>query len=386
MPDATESHWNEVATQVNPDVDDFRGWLTGKALGEFAAAARSTHAVFQRPGAERYASAAGEIWRHHDLGKAQHDYRNLVRYATLAASSHNTQPWKFRLEAGRIAILPDLSRRCPAVDPDDHHLYASLGCAAENLLLAAQAAGLKGHYACDASASSANVDFEPTMPSRSALFEAILKRQCSRGEYDGLPLTATQLRALEQAGHGNGVSVMLLTDSKSKEQVAEYVAAGNTAQFADRAWADELKFWIRFNAREAINTGDGLYGPVMGNPDVPRWLGLLFMRLAFSARNQNRKDISHIRNASAVAVLFSEVDDTLHWIEAGRCYERLALQAATLGLRTAFINQPVEVSRLRPQFAGFLGIGHRRPDLVVRIGRGPAMPRSLRRPVDQVIV
>lgn len=99
------------------------------------------------------------------------------------------------------------------------------------------------------------------------------------------------------------------TDSKKKEQVAEYVAAGNTAQFADKAWVDELKSWIRFNARDAIDYADGLYGPVMGNPDVPAWLGQLFMRLAFSAKNQNRKDISHIRHSSAIAVLYSEMDD-----------------------------------------------------------------------------
>jgi hypothetical protein len=85
-------------------------------------------------------------------------------------------------------------------------------------------------------------------------------------------------------------------------------------------------------------------------------------------------------------VFFSEADDKPHWIEAGRCYERLALQATILDLRTAFINQPVEVPALRPQFAGFLGIGNRRPDLIVRVGRGPEMPRSLRRPVEQVLV
>jgi hypothetical protein len=49
--------------------------------------------------------------------------KELVHYATLAVSSHNTQCWKFRLEDHAISILPDLSRRCPVVDPDDHHLY-----------------------------------------------------------------------------------------------------------------------------------------------------------------------------------------------------------------------------------------------------------------------
>lgn len=332
-----------------------------------------------------YSAAVSETWRHYDLGNAAHDYAVLARYATLAASSHNTQPWRFKLEPGRIVILPDLSRRCPAVDPDDHHLYASLGCAAENLLLAAQAAGLKGRCSYDASASSVQVDFEEATPFRSALFEAIPRRQCSRTEYDGTELSDEQLCLLEEAGRGNGVSVMLLADSRRRERVAEYVAAGNTAQFGDLAWAEELKKWIRFNARDAVRTGDGLYGPVMGSPDVPRWLGLLFMRLAFSAKTQNQKDIRHIRSSSAIAVFFSEADDKAHWIEAGRCYQRLALQAAALDLRTAFINQPVEVPALRPQFAAFLGIGKRRPDLVVRIGRGPAMPRSLRRPVEQVL-
>jgi len=311
---------------------------------------------------------------------------DLVRYATLAASSHNTQPWKFKVESGRIVILPDLSRRCPAVDPDDHHLYASLGCAAENLLLAAWAAGFRGHFSYDASRSSVQVDLEGASPSRSPLFEAIPSRQCSRTEYDGTELSGEELSLLEEAGRGSGVALMLLTANKPKEQVAEYVAAGNTAQFGDPRWAEELKAWVRFNARDALRTGDGLYGPVMGNPDVPRWLGKLFMHLAFSAKHQNRKDITHIRSSSAIAVFFSDVDDKPHWIEAGRCYERLALQAAALGLRSAFINQPVEVPALRPQFASFLGIGNRRPDLVVRIGRGPEMPRSLRRSVDQVLV
>ncbi|MCZ2074439.1 MAG: hypothetical protein LC130_05490 [Bryobacterales bacterium] len=331
-----------------------------------------------------YEKTVSETWRHYDLAAGQ-DYMNLVRYATLAASSHNTQPWKFRLERGRIVILPDFSRRCPAVDPDDHHLYASLGCAAENLLLAAQAAGLRGHCSWDPSSSSVQVGLEHATPAGSALFDAIPWRQCSRSEYDGTALPGEQLGLLEEIGQGSGVSLILLTARQQKEQVAEYVAQGNTAQFGDPRWARELRRWIRFNARDAVGTGDGLFGPVMGSPEVPRWLGDLFMRTAFSARRQNRKDIAHIRSSAGIAVFISEVDDRPHWIEAGRCYERLALQAAALGLRTAFINQPVEVPALRRQFAAFLGIGNRRPDLVVRFGRGPEMPRSLRRPVEQIL-
>jgi len=333
-----------------------------------------------------YETAVRQTWRHHDSSENADPFSKLVRYATLAASSHNTQPWRFRKQDGGILIEPDFSRRCPAVDPDDHHLYASLGCAVENLLIAAPAMSLKGHHSRDSASSGIRIDLEQAPAARSALFEAIPKRQCSRSEYDGRPLTSAELESLEAAGAGQGVSVMFLTGEAQKEQIAEYVAAGNTAQFDDRRWADELRSWIRFSSTEALRTGDGLYGPVMGSPSAPRWLGELFMRLGFSAKRQNRKDLAHIRSSGAIAVIFSEVDDPNHWIEAGRCYQRLALQAAALDLRTAFINQPVEVPELRPQIASYLGIDNGRPDLIVRIGHGPEMPRSLRRPLEQVMV
>ena len=60
--------------------------------------------------------------------------RELLRSATLAPSSHNTQCWKFAFEEKAITILPDFSRRCPAVDAGDHQVFVSLGCSAENLV------------------------------------------------------------------------------------------------------------------------------------------------------------------------------------------------------------------------------------------------------------
>ena len=94
--------------------------------------------------AEPYEAATARIWRAGPLqglsGAALS--QELVRYATLAPSSHNTQCWKFALDGQSVIILPDLSRRCPVVDPDDHHLCVSLGCAAENLVQAGLAPGL----------------------------------------------------------------------------------------------------------------------------------------------------------------------------------------------------------------------------------------------------
>ena len=60
--------------------------------------------------------------------------------------------------------------------------------------------------------------------------------------------------------------------------------------------------------------------------------------------------------------------------------------ATAIGVRTAHLNQPVELASLRPAFARFLGISGGRPDLVIRFGRGREMPRSLRRPLESVLL
>ena len=121
--------------------------------------------------------------------------QELVRYATLAPSSHNTQCWKFRVQDRAITIEPDLSRRCPVVDPDEHHLFVSLGCAAENLAHAALAHGLQAETRFDAAGSgSIEVAFEATQPRESLLYRAIPARQCTRGDYDGSSLSAEENR------------------------------------------------------------------------------------------------------------------------------------------------------------------------------------------------
>jgi nitroreductase len=314
----------------------------------------------------------------------------MVRYATLAASSHNTQPWKFRLEDERISILPDLSRRCPVVDPDDHHLFVSLGCAAENLLLAARALGQYGSARFNPSVGDIldvpTVDLEPAKPAISPLFAAISERQCTRAEYDGKNVPGDELKLLEQAGRGDGVNLLLLTDRAEIEQVLQYVAESNKAQLDDPRFAEELQTWIRFSDEEALERNDGLSARASGNPVVSRWLGRLMFRFFVTAQGENEKYARHIRSSPAIAVFVADANDKAHWFEAGRCYQRFALQATALGLRNAFINQPVEVAALRTQFASYLGIGERRPNLVVRLGYGPEMPRSLRRPVEEVLV
>ena len=154
---------------------------------------------------------------------------------------------------------------------------------------------------------------------------------------------------------------------------------------ADAAFVRELKTWLRFSPRDAIASGDGLFSAATGNPTLPAWLGPRVFDWVFRTEAENDKYARQLRSSAGVAVFVSQRDDPEHWVLAGRACQRFALEATALGLKHAFINQPVEVASLRPELAALVGMPGRRPDIVMRFGYGSALPSSARRPVEAVL-
>ena len=177
----------------------------------------------------------------------------------------------------------------------------------------------------------------------------------------------------------------MITEPARIEAVLALVVEGNNVQFTDPAFMAELKSWIRFDATEALRTGDGLFTGTTGNPSIPPWLGRLIFRFVASPKSEADKCAAQIRSSAGIMILVGKNADPANWVECGRSYQRFGLAATTMGLRHAFINQAVEVPAVREKLASELGMPGRRPDLIVRFGNGPAMPKSLRRPVSAVL-
>lgn len=319
------------------------------------------------------------------LARSGRDDRELIRLATLAASSHNTQPWRFEVSPDAITIRPDRSRRCPVADPLDAHLFKSLGCAAENLVHAATEQGLSATPWFDEDAfavvvpltAAAQVEPSPLAP-------AIRTRQSTRGPYDGRPLAPEELLALHNAGDHGGARVVLLTSPERMEEVVAAVERGNRIQLTDRAFRRELIEWLRFNTASALRTRDGLAGRAAGQPSVPTAVAVALQRVLINAGRQARADTERLLSSAGVAAFLTPSDDHAAWVGAGRAYQRFALQAETLGVRTAFINQPLEVPELRLGLERQLARTGERLQLLVRFGHGERLPYSLRREVAEV--
>lgn len=352
---------------------------------ETAAAQRNPALLSAPPGGAP--SSRGE-----SSGETAPHYASLLRAALLAPSGHNTQSWKFRTHSTGIDILPDLSRRTPVVDPDDHHLYASLGCAAENIMVAAEIQGFRGTCQYDPEADTATISFSrnstnsvPPATTRER-FQAIPRRQCTRGEYLPSFPSPDDLQVLQAAGSGPGVHLQLFTEETDRERALEYVIEGNTRQITNPAFCRELEEWIRFSDREAIRTGDGLPARVTGNPPVPRWIGTPIFRFLFTPSRESDRLARQIRSSWGVALFSCDTDDPSGWIEAGRCYQRFALAATTRGISSAFINQPLEERALRPSLRQDFSAPGIRPNFLLRFGRARPVPFSLRRPLESLLL
>lgn len=316
--------------------------------------------------------------------------KEIIRYATLAPSGHNTQPWKFSIDGSSIKIFPDLTRQLPVVDPDHRELYISLGCALENLVIAARYAGYDSeveYFPASEPEECLLVNLKRFKAAENnILFQAIPERHTNRREYNGQQIPTEDLKKLESVLKKEGITSLVLTESKTIEQIIELVREGNNIQMNNDAYMDELVSWIRFSDAEAEKHLDGLALRAMGRSPAPGWLGRMFMNLFASAKSQSKTDEKNIRSSSALMLFVSENNEKKSWVDVGRCFERIALTLTTLNIKNAHLNQLCEVPQLRTELQQQLALGNAHPQLLLRIGYAEPLPHAPRRTVEQVLI
>ena len=198
---------------------------------------------------------------------------------------------------------------------------------------------MRANPAFDPTTRQIRIELKPAPPVCTMLFEAMPRRQSTRGDFDGRPVAAEDLRALEAAGRGDGVRLMLLTEPRQREDILAYLVTAKLAQMRNPAFVQELKSWIRFGYTDALSTRDGLFSLCSGNMANPAWIGHPLFNRVFTEAAETRKYEGQMRTAAGVDIFVSDRNEPAGWFEAGRCCQRFALQATALGLRLSYINQ-----------------------------------------------
>jgi nitroreductase len=317
------------------------------------------------------------------------EFLEMVSYAIKAPSGHNTQPWLFHISSDAIEIHPDFSRSLPIVDEDHRELYISLGCAAENLIIAAGALRYETQHSVVSDPGVdpfIRIDLQKGETDNSHLFDQIEKRQTNRSVYKGRTIAKDTLDVLNALVNDPSVKLHYYKHGTAGfVTLQEYVNVGNAIQMMDDDFRKELLSWIRFNVVQVKKNPDGLTYKVMKSPPLPGFLGKAIVGSFLKPNAQNKTDMEKIDSSSHL-VLFTVPESTIeNWIQLGRVLQRFLLETTRQGIACAFLNQPCEVNKLAEQLPEALDLDGEVPNILLRIGYADPMPYAPRRNIDDVV-
>ena len=315
------------------------------------------------------------------------DFIQIASYASKAPSGHNTQPWKFHITDSTITVLPNLDVALPVVDRNNRELFISLGCAVENLCIAASYFGYTTHIIeCSIEAIILELT-KNALTIEDSLFHQIEKRQTNRNIYNGNKISDGILQQLQSIPKENGIQFYFTEiNTPFANTITQYIMKGNEIQMADIAFKNELLSWMRFNKKQVEATHNGLSYLVFGNPPLPRILARPIVSLFLKPNAQNKSDRKKIDSSSHFVVCATQRDTIEEWINLGRTLQCFLLKVTEIGISYAFLNQPCEVAALAFDLREKLPVNKEHPTLIMRIGYAKQIPYSPRKKIETLLV
>lgn len=295
--------------------------------------------------------------------------RFLLRYAALAPSTRNTQPWRFHVRGNHVEVIADTTRWQRVADRDQRELEISIGCALENLIVAADHFG----YFCDVAyqpivdrpALLARVTIWPA-PARahrarsSGLFAAICRRHTEHRAFGSRAVRGSDRWRLEHLALEPGVRLWITDTARVKRAFESLNREATTMAYGDPSFRRELG--------ELVGSG------VFGTGRVFSLLGQLAMTHIDMGARVAQRDSRQIADAPLIALIATTSDTATAHVRAGQCFERLCLLATTLGLAVQPMSQALETPSLRQSVAALIPGQPLVAQQVCRIGY-PTSPR-----------
>jgi hypothetical protein len=303
----------------------------------------------------------------------------LLNYAILAPSSHNSQPWMFNVSEDDIQVFADRSRWLNVADADRREQYISLGCALENLVIAAEHFG----YNCSVSYFTGPDDHVATVslpanfspPSDSRLFYAITSRQTNRNPYEPQTISEADLETIKSLCSDPDVGVFITRDSAIKKGFLDLVVQANGIQYSDVNYKSELGRWL----------GLGVMGPTGVQAKLAQ-MAVVFLDVG---QEQTKKDALLINSTPYLGFISTANNDRISSVKAGRVLERFWLGATALGISLHPMSQALEVPETKTNLTALLPAqkGMMQVQQAFRLGYAKQISEhSTRRPLQEVLM
>jgi hypothetical protein len=289
--------------------------------------------------------------------------REMLEYATLAPSTHNTQPWRFVAAESSVEVWADRQRALQFNDPRHRELTISCGCALLNLRVAAEERGLRAHATLmpDSTKSDllASVSFSRLSDDdeRLNLADAIDKRHTYRRRYLSTAVAQSDIIEFAQQAAFEHAQLHHFADAKDREHVESLVLQADTMQWSDPSWRRELAQWVR-----SRKDGEGLTVPTLVLPIVRSAVRNVDLGSIVAKQEPDLAQESPI-----LLMIATETDTAIDWLIAGQALQRVLLAAAKKGLQASYLNQAIQMQSTRPKVATLIVEGCC-PQVLFRLG------------------
>lgn len=322
-------------------------------------------------------------------GTAADRLKFMLRYAVLAPSNHNTQPWMFRVRGNAVELYANRARSLHVTDADDRQLLISCGCALLHLRVAIWHFGnldrthlLPTPGDPDLLARVSLGEEDPPTPQQEALFAAIPKRRTNRQLFRDDPLPEELQHELAKAVQREGAWLHFVNGRAHRNALADLIAEGDRQQWANQRFRLELAAWLHPNSSEAR---DGIPNAAQNAGDLLSVAGPIVIRTFDLGEGQAAKNRDIAAYSPGLVVLGTDADGPSAWLSAGQALARVLLRARVDGVWASFLNQPIETPALRPKVTELSGRGGW-PQVILRLGYGPNVNPTPRRTVEEVLL
>lgn len=274
----------------------------------------------------------------------------IVAAGILASNPHNSQPWIFRITDSTIDLFADPARQIGVIDPFLREMYIGLGCAVENMLLAAEAEGFSptlGLMPDPADEThAAHIELVHSLPFSSKLYSAIPIRHTDRGAYDTArsiaPETFEEIEALITEAD---LRLFWYRDETARAQFSKVAIESAKALVADEQQSTDSHAWWRQDWDQLQERADGItldaqaLGPIT---PIAKILPDLSRQQNDAAFVKNVREIM-LPTAAAFGILAVRGrNNNTQRLNCGRAWERIHLWGTTQGLAMQPLNQMCE--------------------------------------------
>ncbi len=279
------------------------------------------------------------------------EIEQVLYYASLAGSSHNTQPWLVDILSDSLLLIrADFTRKLNVVDPTARGLYISLGAFIENLCIASEYYGFLPRVFLVANTSKddlvAEVKLVPQPQARQNISK-IMQRTTLRIPFKKEEICDEHIQILSA---NNSIDYHFFASSSDAGQFISQKTIDAYTQQANRENAKvELANWIRFSNKDVKAKRDGLTTAGMGIQGVSGFMVSRFFSPAASKKQSFvdagiNKTLQQAQNCGGWLLITQPSNNPEDWISTGRFYQRANLACRDLMIGFHPMNQMIEES------------------------------------------